>query len=169
MATTYCTRSDIETLLSPVALIECIDDDHSGTESAAETIHITNAIERAATRLNMAVSRQYVLSEVTGNAWMKWANATLAAELLASRRGNPAPQSIMDDAKEILELLNEISWGRKPLPEQAPSFDHLPTVSNFEAEPRKRIMPVRVVKEESTGSDPEGQRMRHYANQWGNY
>src|SRR5688572_31183399 len=108
MTTTYCVRADIETLLSPATLLQCIDDDHSGGgESAAETLHITNAIERSATRINMAVGRQYDLADVTANTWLKWANAVLAAQLLASRRGNPAPQSVMDAAKEIEELLEQ--------------------------------------------------------------
>ena len=169
MTTTYGTRAGIESIMSPATLLAHIDDDQTGTESAGETAHVTNAIERAAVRINMAVSRQYDLADVTSNTWLVWANNVLAAEMLYARRGNPAPQSIMDAAKEIESLLTEIQWGRASLPEQVPSYDFGPAVTNFHVEPGRRIAPVRVSREESTGANPEPGVKRYLANQPGVY
>lgn len=172
MAQTYCTQSDIEAIISASGLLACIDDTESGQPSTAATLHVTNAIERAAVKINAAAGRQYSpLADLASNDWCKWANAVLAAYYLQTRRGNPAWASLADQVKEIEELLDEIAWGRRGIPEQAPSFDHLPTVTNFSVEPGRAIAPIRVNQDESTGSDPAdgSQRKRYYANQPGVY
>ena len=169
MTTTYGTKAGIESLVSPATLVSWLDDDHSGTLSTTEEGHIANAIERAATKINMAVGRQYNIADVTANTWLAWANNVLAAEMLAARRGNPAPQSIMDAAKECEEMLEQIRWGRASLPEQIPSFNFAGAVSNFHVEPGRRIAPVRVSKEESTGGEPVPGIVRHYSDQSGIY
>lgn len=165
MATTYCTRADIDTLLSPAGVLACIDDDESGDESPIESLHVTKCIERAATKLNSLISRQYVLSEVTANAWMKWANAVLASMYLMKRRSNPLPQALADDVKEIEDLANEIAWGRGKLPEQAPSFDHSAATSSFNPQPG-RYHPIGVEIQGSTGLSPVGNRKRHISSQF---
>jgi len=161
MTTTYCTRQAIASIISTPALLSLIDDDADGVESAAEQQFVADAITRAAVKLNSNIGRQYVLSELSTNAWMKWANATLAAALLMKRRGNPLPESIAQDVKEIEELANEIGWGRRSLPEQAPSFDHSAAVTNFRPEIGHSYAPIRVDRQESTGADPVGDRKRN--------
>lgn len=163
MTTTYCTRIHVESIISAAGLLALIDDDADGVESAAESLHVTNAIERAAVKLNMNVGRQYVLSELSANAWMKWANAILAVQFLCKRRGNPLPESVASDVQEINDLANEVGWGRRSLPEQAPSFDHTATVSNFQPEIGRSYAPIRVDQQESTGQSPVGDRKRNLA------
>lgn len=161
MATTYCTRLDVESILSAPAVLALIDDDGDGNESPGESQFVTDAIERAAVKLNGQIGRQYKLEDVTDNDWMKWANAVLAAALLSKRRNNPLPESIHADVQEINELANEIAWGRRSLPEQAPSVEHIPAVTNFRPELGHGYAPVRVSTQESTGASPEGDRKRN--------
>lgn len=155
MATTYCERSDIETILSVAGLLACIDDDESGDESPEESQHVVNAIERSAVKLNAQVGRQYILADVANNAWMKWANAVLASAMLKRRRDNPLSETLAADVKEVEELANEIAWGRRSLPEQVPSFDHSASLTNFKVEMGHQSSPVRVSVSESTGNAPE--------------
>lgn len=161
MTTTYCTRQDIEAIISAPGLLACIDDDESRDESATESTYVTKAIERAAVRLNSQVSRQYQLSDVTANGWMKWANAVMAAAILKRRRDNPLSESLAADVREVEEMANEIAWGRRSLPEQTPSFDHSATVSNFQPRLGVPYAPIRVDQNESTGPSPVGDRKRN--------
>lgn len=169
MTTIYCNRAAVESVIGAPGLLAFIDDDGDGVESPTESAYVSDAIERAAVRLNSQVGRQYKLEDVTANAWMEWANATLAAALLTKRRNNPVPESLSQDVQEITELANEIAWGRRSLPEQRPSAEHSPTVSNFRPELRKFYGPVRVVAEESTGAAPESGVKRETAGNPGPY
>lgn len=167
MTTTYCVRADIESLVGIPAVLACIDDDHDGVESAGDTLNITAAIERAAVEMNGALDRQYTLADLSDNDWCKWCNANLAAMFLFARRGNPAPSSVIEAAQAYRERLAEIMYGRQQVPEQNPSFEHTPAVSNFKPEIGKYDNPIRVVREESTGAAPNTPHRRNVAGQGG--
>lgn len=167
MATTYCDSDDIVAIIGEAAVLACIDDDNDGLESATETLHVTNAIERAAVEMNQSLRHQYVLSELTSNDWCKWCNAYLASWFLYARRTNPCPNSLQEAVQKYRDELLEMRWGRQQLPEQAPSFEHHPTVTNFRPELGKREMPIRVNTTESTGASPEGNRKRFTSYQAG--
>lgn len=154
MAQTYCEREDIESILGVAGVLALIDDDQDGTEASAETLHATNAIERAAVDMNSALRNQYVLSELADNDWCKWCNAYLAAYYLLNRKNSAVPASVADEVVQFREKLAEARWGRFQVPEQAPSFQHTPAVSNFQPEIRKFDNPIRVYEEESTGTKP---------------
>ncbi len=168
MATTYCVRADIESILGEAAVLACIDDDQDGLESATETTFVTGAISRAAVEMNTALENQYILSELTANEWCKWCNAYIAAWHLYARRSNPPPNSIVDSVQAYRELLAEIRWGRIQVPEQNPSREHKPTVSVFKPEIWKTKQPIRVDTDESTGSAPHESIKRPVANIEGN-
>ncbi len=169
MTTTYCNRSNIEAIIGVAGVIASCDDDESGDLSIEEEAYITAAIENAAVEINTAVCRQYKLTDVTTNTWLKRANAYMAASLLFQRRGNPGPEHIMQECQRIRDYLALVGDGRRQLPEQNPSFDHLPTVSTFRPEMSKVNSPIRVVVSESTGPAPEGDRKRPIAGQPGIY
>jgi hypothetical protein len=157
MATqTYCVAADVEYVLSAAGVTACLDDGEDGQRSAAEDDLLTRAIEIAAGKINQRVRHQYKLTDLAaGNDWLRDCNAYLAAKSLAERRGNPSPQSLMDECKDRERLLEEIRWGREQIPQQNPSFDHSPTVTNFEPELGRYHSPIRVRQIESTGEEPE--------------
>lgn len=167
MVTTYCDRDDIIDIAGEASILAAIDDGHDGVESAAETLYVTKAINRAAAEMNVALECQYILSELSGNEWCKWANASLALYFLRTRRNNPAEASVIEAVNSIRTMLEEIRWGRASLPEQSPSFDFTPAVSNMRPELFKVDNPIRVVREESTGGDPDPGIKRNLANQPG--
>src|SRR5687767_1407232 len=96
MATTYCVRADVESIMGLAGVLAHVDDDQDGTEASNEDDHITNAIERAAVEMNSSLRNQYDLADLTDNDWCKWCNAYLASMFLYNRRGNPAPMSILE-------------------------------------------------------------------------
>jgi len=172
MTTTYCVRADVEALMSEAGVLAHIDDNVDGVESAEETLNITKAIERAAVEMNSALCNQYSTASLAlmaaSNAWCKWCNANIAAFFLFARRGNVPPASVIDSVQTYRDQLSEARWGRFQVPEQPPSFDHTPTVTNFRPEIHKLDNPIRVVVEESTGQEPVGNRKRHKADLPGN-
>lgn len=155
MAQTYCVTADVEFVLSAAGVTACLDDDETGRRSAQADDWIDRAIEIAADKINQKVTRQYKLTDLSAsNTWLRDTNAYLAAKALCMRRGNPAPESISGEVQERESMLEQIRWGRDRIPQQRPSADHTPAVSNLTVEPRKAYAPVRVVKPESTGNDP---------------
>lgn len=163
MSQTYCTYADLESMLSVAGVLAFIDDSENGTASGAETQYATDAIERAAAKMNADLDEVYILSQLASNVWCKWANATLAIYELSKRRNNPCPASLIDDVKEITERLRDIGMGRARVPEQAPSFDSYPAVTNYAVERGRGIMPVRPRVSESTGAAQDESRKRYPA------
>lgn len=162
MTTTYCARNDVAALIGEPAILACIDDDRDGVESPTEQGYIAAAINRGAVEMNQSLNQQYpTLSVLSSNDWCKWCNANLASWFLFARRGNPPPPSIVDAVQTYRQQLDEIRFGRFRIPEQAPAYDHLPTVTNFKPELIKANSPIRVDRQESTGLDPVGNRKRN--------
>jgi hypothetical protein len=131
MPQTYCTKSDIEALWPPADLLASVDDDTSGTLSATEEGYITRAIERAAGLMNARLETRYVLAELAASAWCRDANAAIAAHLLATRRGDPAPAQLAAQYATYLTDLALIAAGQLKVPEAPDSHDSGPSVSNF--------------------------------------
>jgi len=158
---TYSTRSDVEAIWSPAAVIRSADDDQDGSLSAAEEGYITRAIERAANKMNAVLETRYVLADLAGNAWYRDANAAIAAYLLATRRGNPAPEEIQRQHAECQADLDEILAGRLKVPHAEESRETIPTVTNFDTQLHARRTKVRRVNETSTGGSPPAGRKSH--------
>jgi hypothetical protein len=156
MPQTYCTAEHLEFVLSEAGLAALLDDDETGDTSVSEEALIETAISWSATEINAAVEQQYKLSDVASNTWLQMANAILACDWLARRRRNPVEENgpIGSMVRTVREKLAGIRWGKEHLPEQAPSFNHLPTVSNFVPHLGARNGPVLVDKSNSVGSNP---------------
>lgn len=169
MPQTYCVRADLASIVGEPFLLAAIDDDNNKVESASETLHITAAIERGAVEMNAALRHQYYpLTALADNDWCKWCNANLAIYHLSSRRGNPPPPSVADAILIARERLEEIRWGRDQVPDQLPTHEHIPTVSNFQPEIKRTFSPIRVDTDESTGASPGGGRKRNVSDMPGN-
>jgi hypothetical protein len=168
MTTTYCNRSDIESLIGAPAILACIDDNRNKQEDDSETPYIAQAIERAAADMNGLIRYQYDIPTATllTNAWCKWCNAYIAASYLFARRGNSPPSNIAERVLEFKQALEEIRWGRFQIPEKSPDYDYLPTVSNFIPEYTNPIGPIAVDPVLSTGTAPVDGRKRNNARTW---
>lgn len=151
---TYCSTDNLKSIMGEAGFVAALDDEENGVLSAQAELYATAAIERAAVKINAMVRHQYILADVASNDWLKWANAAYAVYELRCRKMNPAEASVDDNYQEAKDMLVEIRWGRQQLPEQSPSFDYLPTVSNLKVVPKANPGPVRVDLQESTGSAP---------------
>lgn len=152
--TTYCNRADVDAILSTVGVTAFADDDEDGSLDATELGYVTRAIERAANRMNAFLEMRYELSDLSGNDWCRDANAALAAFLLGGRRNNPVSPVLSTENTQFLDDLKEIRDNNMTVPGAFDSNDALPSVTNFRPERSRGQAPVRVIREESTRSDP---------------
>jgi hypothetical protein len=167
MATTYCVKSDLESIIGEAAVRSASDD--SRTAVGDDTL-VTSAIERAAVEMNGSLRVQYpTLSALTSNDWCKWCNAYLGCLYLLARRNNKTPASVVEECNTYRAQLEDIRWGRWSIPEQLPQGDHRASVSNFTVELNKIANKVRVDEDESTGDTPGSNIKRNPANQPGPY
>lgn len=162
MPTTYCTSEHVKFVLSEAGMTARVDDDESGVASVEEELMITTAINWAAAEINACVGKQYRLSDVTSNTMLQMANAYLAAERLCGRRGNDSPSKLEADCDKIRDRLTEVRWGREQLPEQADSFEFIPTVSNFDPILGAGNGTIFVDRDTSTRSEPADGVTRAY-------
>ena len=80
----------------------------------------------------------------------------MAAHLLATRRGNPAPEPLQRQHDEAHRDLRAILQGRMKVPQAVESIETTPTVTNFDTDLRRRRAKVRRVGQTSTGQPPTG-------------
>jgi phage gp36-like protein len=150
----YCTQEDLTAAWTEGDLLAAVDDDSSGTLSATELAVIERAIERAANRMHAVLQVRYATLELLDNAWCRDCNVMLALYLLATRRGEPAPEQIQDQYDAFLTDLEDIRAGRKVVPDVVTRFEHGPTTTNFTVDGRVPLAPVQRVPETSTGASP---------------
>ena len=154
---TYCTILEVEQILSEHGVTAYVDDKLCYERDTDEDATALAMIERAAEMvLNFRLCNRYLIPDLSGNSWCKWANATIAAMYTATRRNNPTPESLQRDVEEIYENLRQIANGWMKLPNQRESFDMSPAVTNYDVERIRSVQPVRVVVEESTRPRPAG-------------
>ena len=168
MTQTYCDTADVEDILSQAGVTAYVDDPEDGTRDAADTLHITNAIERTASRMNATLVMVYALADLADSDWCKWTNAVWAAFAIASRRREPVAANLQQELNALQEDLKQIKAGNMRIPDvTSASFDHLPSVSNYDPERWHRDTPIRVDREESTRGAPDSSIKRRLARQHG--
>lgn len=147
----YCTAAEIQAVWSAFGVNVRLDDDLDGVADQ----DISAVIEQATSRINGFVLRRYAVDACTQSTWLKWCCATFSAALLARRRGNDIPQSLIDETKDYRDLLDEIKAGSFDLPADdgpaAPLSDESPAISNLTIDGRWTRAKIRRVPTTSTG------------------
>lgn len=161
---TFCTIADVKDLLSDNGVLYRTDDDESGAVagSGTESTVQSHAIELAAVKMNMYLQQTaYTLTALANNEWCKWCNAVKAAVALCRRRGNPVPQSLLQEEQEFDRMLEMLRKGQiDAIPGTNPSHESTPVTINFTTEPWRRH-PVRRKDGSSTGQRPPATVKRH--------
>lgn len=158
-AQTYCSQSDVESILSAAGVEAFTDDTEVGSAVAA---FVTDAIARSAGDMNAILFCRYVPADLVGSVWCKWHNARRAAAEVCMRRLNPVPSTLGEQLDRERQLLDRIANGDPGarVPDVISSLESIPTVSNFDVQRGRYRQPVRVAVQESTGAAPNGTRMR---------
>ena len=156
----FCTQGDVAAILSEHGMVSFVDDDDDYTADAGELAIVDNMIERAAYMMMTFLDQRYSKEHLSGNVWCKWCNASWASLYTAARRGMPTMESLREDVDFFKERLQDIHCGYYRVPEAAEMFDSLPSVTNYDVERRRMVMPVRVSRLMSTTDSPDASRMR---------
>lgn len=147
----YCTTTEIQAIWSAFGVNARLDDDLDGVADQ----DVSAVIEQATSRINAYVLRRYAVTTCTASTWLKWCCATFSATLLARRRGNDIPDSLLTEAQEYRDALAEIKQGTLDLPADdgpaIPYSDETPAISNLTIDERFQQSKVRRVPRTSTG------------------
>jgi hypothetical protein len=147
----YCSISEIEAIYSIFGVNARLDDDQDGYGE----VNVGAIIEQATSMMNRYLLKRYGVTAIAATTWAKWCCATLGAVLIARRRGNDVPQSILDERDDYLEALKAIGNGQEDLiADDGPAstaYDETPTVSNLTVDGRFTRQKVRRVPTTSTG------------------
>lgn len=145
--TQYCTRSDVEDLLSAGTVRSLLDDDDDGVAE----VSISRTLDRAALKINQYCQRHYTVAELAANDWVKHAAAVIAANFLFQRRANSPPGELEEEHEEILEFLREVYTGSCDLPGATPRGWDAPSMANLTIDGRYGQGKIRVQDRISLG------------------
>lgn len=150
-ANVYCTADDIRDVLSAAGVTLSSDDSPPST--------LGNAIAKAGNRIDLYLARFYEPADLAQSDLVKdWA-ATIAAYVLRTRRGNPAPESLQFALETVLGDLEEIKKGQNDIPGIARRKSYAPGLSVMRA--TQRPYPRAVVERSrgtTAGGSPAGYR-----------
>lgn len=151
LSVTYCAQDDIEAVWSIFGVAVRLDDDQDGYPE----VNVQAVIEQATSQMNRFLFRRYSSATIATTTWAKWCCASMAAMLLARRRGNEIPASLEQEVADYREALVAISKGQEDLTADdgpaAPIWDETPAVSNLAIDGRWTRAKVRRVPSTSTG------------------
>ena len=105
----YSTYADLIEAHDEQFLIQLSDDNGDGI---ADTAIIDKAIAKADAEVNSRVSKRYAVPMVPAPALATSLSATLAISNLYSHRGMDKPETVKDDVKAAIALLDRIGDGK---------------------------------------------------------
>lgn len=152
--TTYCTQSDIEHYLSAAGVELSVDDDGDGYISTDEQAAITDARVEASETVNFYCWDKYTPAALATSNWVNRAATIFAAYRLRSRRGNPVPAIIVDDAGKYEEKLTLIKEANGKIPGVPLRRTLAPVWSNTRCDPRYQFRVIRVERNQSALHNP---------------
>lgn len=148
---TYCSQTEINAVWSAFGVNVRLDDDLDGVADQ----DVAAIIEQASSRMNRFLFRRYTALTISACTWAKWCCAAMAAAIIARRRGNDIPQSLVDEVKDYQDALTAIGDGREDLPADdgpaTPKWDETPAFSNLTIDGRFTRAKVRRVPSTSSG------------------
>jgi phage gp36-like protein len=149
MTIAYCTSDDLEDRLSEAGVTLRTDD--------SPPTSYGNAILRASSKINQFLLRQYTEANLAASDIVTDYASTIATYYLCTRRGNPAPDSVIAEYREAIEELKLIHAGGMDVSDIGRRKSSAPVMDNNRV--RLRPDPHAVVmrsRSTTTGGRPEG-------------
>jgi len=161
----YCTADELRRQISYYGLVSWSDHAQDGVEDDAV---ITDAIQEASQEIDMYATQRYSNVSIGSAPSLadsplvrRWA-VTLACYFLSMKRGNPPPESLLNQAERLLDPINgilvRVATGKLQLPGVPLRGDLFPAWSNLAVDRRWPISKVRVT--EANSSDAKTSRSR---------
>ncbi len=145
LAIQYCSQTDIEALLSTEGMELRLDDDQDSAVSGDELKRLTvYAINWATARVNMYCLGLYDAVDLNTNWMVNFYATVLASRIVAGRRCNPVPESLMKLVDETIADLKEIKSQRVYFNDIGLRNVAWPAWSNLRCDPRYWLRQLRV-------------------------
>lgn len=168
----YCEVGHINHILSEQGVDLSVDDNRSGLADIGEQEYVANAIQRAEAHINQFLARFYNLTSLSGNIWIRWACATVAAVYLMRRRGASEPSGLTALYEEVDSFLALVAQNLAIIPvtdADAGTATLLTqnagiTMSNLTVDQRYRYNKMRVTPANSTG--PQASKLPRMFDDW---
>lgn len=155
-----CDTADLALILGDYGIIARADDDNSGGLSPEDEAGITWAIRRASQRVLQRLRKRYAKTDITGAnpptntpEAVKLLVMDLAIVDLASRRGNPASESLARLKQEAEQAINDVVAHRLDLDGVADTYYAGVSAINFTPDMRFRFAKIRTVAATSSGQE----------------
>ncbi len=148
----FCSATDLDEYMSSAGVISFADHDQSG---ASDTNVVDNCINRGHARILDFAGQQYEAADLATSETIKEWNIIIACYVLCGLRGNPRPDSLVEDYKEICGpggLLSQVRAGLYKLYGLSVRSGKAPTFSNLRVD---RRYPSRQIRVKSSSSNPQ--------------
>jgi len=168
---TYTDQGDIESLLSVLGLVNRLDDVNTGVATfvaltAEEQAYLPKFINRATERCNFYLAMRYNPADLAQSCWVNDHATVIACYLLAVRRGNPVPASLLDMYKETLEELKLVHLGNYEVPLIALREAGIPAFSTVRVDMMYNRDKIRKIASASDRSTPQVPPKRDLGSLW---
>lgn len=153
----FCSDDNIYSVLSEQGVTWSIDDEGDGSRSTQNSRWLNDCKERAQVQITQYLNKWYDLTTLPGNTWIRWCSAVLTAVKLMRRRGESAPDGLINEYNEFLTFLELVQHGNALVPQDGESDARLLTqnagltMSNVRIDSRFRLAQIRVIPQTSTG------------------
>jgi hypothetical protein len=117
----YCTVADVERVLSAAGLAAREADDPAVSD---------DLLDEAASLVEEHVLPHYAAGDLSGNDWVTYCAADIAAFLWCERRGNPPPASIQAKYERRIKSLERVAANKTQIPGLARRRNSVPRLSN---------------------------------------
>jgi len=164
----YCTKDDVEALLSAIGVDQALDDNNRGTLAGEWEEFMNKGLQWSSARVDFYLNGQYQ-RRYLADSWLvnDWAT-TLCACWLRARRGNPVPGSLLDMCKGVIEDLKLVQSGQVVLSDVPLRAAAWPAWSNVRVDHTYELRKVRVerwISERVSGESPYPRDV-DYTSEW---
>ncbi|HMO86302.1 MAG TPA: hypothetical protein PKC18_15420 [Lacipirellulaceae bacterium] len=152
--TLLCTQADVERHLSVYGVRLRLDDDGDGHVDSAELAAMTDARTEASETCYFYLGQKYSEEMLATSNWVNRKAMILACYRICTRRANPCPDSLAEDAAKVEEELKSVADGPRLIPGLPLRRILAPTWSFTKADPRYQFRVIRVEKNNSSQHNP---------------
>jgi phage gp36-like protein len=148
--TLYVNQGDVERQMSIQGVNLRLDDDGDGYISKAEQAAMQDALVDASESCNFFLYPKYTPAMLATSNWVNRKAMLLASYRLCTRRNNPVPDNVAEDAAQAIEDMKSVADGARLIPGLPLRRNLCPTWDNTRCDPRYWFAVTRVETQSSS-------------------
>lgn len=150
----YCQLSDIQNYLSAQGVTLRLADQPGNVIDSFGNANVQDILNEATVTIDFYCFGKYTPAILATSMWVNRKATILAAYRIGSRRGNPVPEIIVEDAGKAEEELKAIADGPRLIPNLPLRRILAPTMSITRCDPRYIFKVIRVERNQSSRWSP---------------